>query len=156
TPDALGNFTGNPAFVFPIDPRPNADGPTAFNTGANFDLQASSKAIDAANPTSSADPANILAAPATDFLGRGRVRIAGKGFPGTGPADVGAFEYKGTGGRASALSIKQAASSLTAAKATTTPVTISALGSRAKPVSTFKAGLSAAPFTPPPAPAPTT
>ena len=26
-PDSLGNFVGNPAFVFPIDPRPGSDGP---------------------------------------------------------------------------------------------------------------------------------
>ena len=49
TPDALGNYTGNPSFVFPIDPRPGSDGPAAFYLDANFDLQANSAAIDAAN-----------------------------------------------------------------------------------------------------------
>ncbi len=89
TPDPYGNFVGNPAFVAPRDPRPGGDGPATFFLDANFDLTASSAAIDAANSA---------LAPNLDFLFRGRVRIAGKGFPGTGPADVGAFEYKGSGG----------------------------------------------------------
>jgi hypothetical protein len=89
TPDGLGNFTGAPAFVAPRDPRPGADGPANFFLDANFDLTKSSAAIDAAN--------NAVAPP-TDFLLRGRIRIPGKGFPGTGPADVGAFEFMGTGG----------------------------------------------------------
>ena len=89
TPDAHGNITGNPSFVFPIDPRPGSDGPAAFALDANFDLQSNSAAIDAANETY---------APATDLLNRGRVRIANRGFAGTGPADIGAFEFHGTGG----------------------------------------------------------
>ena len=89
TPDALGNFTGNPSFVAPRDPRPGSDGPATFFLDANFDLQSNSAAIDAADESY---------APTVDFLYRGRVRIAGKGFPGTGPADVGAFEFDGSGG----------------------------------------------------------
>ncbi|KAJ8136501.1 hypothetical protein OY671_010286, partial [Metschnikowia pulcherrima] len=89
TPDALGNFIGAPAFVSPRDPRPGGDGPATFFNDGHFDSTASSAAIDAANNSY---------APATDFLSRGRVKIAGRGFPGTGPADVGAFEYQGTGG----------------------------------------------------------
>ena len=89
TPDGLGNFTGTPAFVAPRDPRPTGDGPGIFFNDANFQLTKPSVGIDAANNA---------AAPTTDALLRGRVRIAGKGFSGTGPADVGAFEYSGTGG----------------------------------------------------------
>jgi hypothetical protein len=89
TPDALGNFTGLPAFVFPRDPRPNGDGPGRFFVDANYDLTVKSAAIDAALES---------VAPSYDFLDRGRVRIPGRGFPGTGPADVGAFEYDGTAG----------------------------------------------------------
>jgi hypothetical protein len=86
TPDSLGNFVGNPAFVSPRDPRTglNGDGPGIFFSDANFDLTLKSAAIDAANSAN---------APPVDFLLRGRVRIAGRGFPGTGPADVGAFEF---------------------------------------------------------------
>jgi hypothetical protein len=91
TPDARGNFLGNPAFQFPRDPRPNADGPAVFLTDANFDLQGSSDAIDNALNAS---------APALDFLYRSRVKIDNRGFPGHGPADVGAFEFQGTGGAA--------------------------------------------------------
>ena len=79
---------GEPAFVAARDPRPGFDGPTIFLLDANFDLTANSAAIDAALNS---------AAPATDFLGRGRVDVANRGFPGLGPADVGAFEYQGSG-----------------------------------------------------------
>jgi hypothetical protein len=89
TPDALGNFLGAPAFVSPTDPRPNADGPGTFFLSANYDLKATSAAINAAN--------NAVA-PSVDFLYRTPVTIAGKGFPGTGPASVGAFYYMGKGG----------------------------------------------------------
>lgn len=85
--DALGNVPGDPAFVYPVDPRPNADGPLKFFTDANYDLRKTSVAIDAAQNSS---------APTYDFLYRARVTIAGKGYPGTGPADIGAFEYNGT------------------------------------------------------------
>ena len=50
TPDQFGNFTGNPAFVAPFDPRPGADGPGEFFQDANFDLTSASAAIDAALP----------------------------------------------------------------------------------------------------------
>ena len=39
-PDSQGNFVGNPAFVFPIDPRPGSDGPANLFVDANFDLTA--------------------------------------------------------------------------------------------------------------------
>ena len=72
TPDALGNFTGDPAFVAPRDPRPGADGPATFFLDANFDLTAKSAAIDAAIESS---------APPTDFLCRGRVDDRRPGLP---------------------------------------------------------------------------
>ncbi|HEV3167156.1 MAG TPA: hypothetical protein VGZ22_24320, partial [Isosphaeraceae bacterium] len=86
--DGLGNFIGNPVFTSPRDPRPNADGPAVFFSDASFDLQGSSSAIDNA--------LNSLAPP-LDFLSRGRVKVAGRGFPGHGPADVGAFEFQNGG-----------------------------------------------------------
>ncbi|WZO99777.1 Ig-like domain-containing protein [Isosphaeraceae bacterium EP7] len=103
TPDSLGNFTGAPAFVAPRDPRPSADGPGVFFLDGNFDLQLSSAAIDAALGNQ---------APANDFRSRGRVRITGRGFPGTGPADVGAFEYNGTGGIAAGATFRVVSTSL--------------------------------------------
>ena len=42
--------------------------------------------------------ANNAVAPATDFLYRSPVRIAGKGFANTGPASIGAYYFRGTGG----------------------------------------------------------
>jgi len=87
TPDALGNFTGNPSFVSPIDPRPEGQGPGNFFLGANYDLQANSAAIDVALAS---------AAPALDFKSRGRVDIANVGRTGVGPADIGAFEFNGS------------------------------------------------------------
>ncbi len=103
TPDALGNYVGQPSFVFPVDPRPGADGPATFFLDADFDITVNSAAIDTALNSS---------APPTDFLGRGRVKIPGRGFPGTGPADVGAFEYQGTGGAALGGAFRVAATSL--------------------------------------------
>jgi hypothetical protein len=88
-PDPFGNFSGSPQFVAAVDPRPTANGPASFIIGANFDLTSSSAAIDNA--------LNSIAPP-LDFLYRGRVKIAGRGFAGHGPADVGAFEFNGTGG----------------------------------------------------------
>ena len=89
TPDTLHNFIGAPAFVAPRDPRPNGDGPGRFFVDADFDLTVKSAAIDSALNS---------VAPTLDFLYRGRVKIAGRGFPGTGPADIGAFEYDGSSG----------------------------------------------------------
>jgi large repetitive protein len=86
-----GNFTGNPAFVFPIDPRPGSDGPANFFLDGDYQLTASSAAIDNAwEPT----------AIPTDLLGNSQVKIPGGGFglPDYGPRDVGAFEFDGTGG----------------------------------------------------------
>jgi large repetitive protein len=86
-----GSFIGNPNFVFPIDPRPGSDGPANFFLDADFQLTASSAAID-----------NALQATAvpTDLLGASQVTIPGKGLglPGFGPRDIGAFEFNGTGG----------------------------------------------------------
>ncbi len=88
----LGNYIGNPAFVFPIDPRPGSDGPANFYIDADFDLTSISAAIDNAWE-GTAKP--------TDFLGNSQVKISGAGFglPGYGPRDVGAFEFDGTGGQ---------------------------------------------------------
>jgi hypothetical protein len=122
TPDAFGNFTGNPAFVTPRDPRPNGDGPGDFFQEANFDLTAASAAIDAALPSIT---------PASDLLYRGRVRISGRGFPGTGPGDVGAFEFEGTAGTGVGGAFRVASSSLAAggaALAGGSPITPAALG----------------------------
>jgi large repetitive protein len=86
-----GNFTGNPAFVFPIDPRPGSDGPATFFLDADYDITQVSAAIDNAW--------EATAIP-TDFLGNSQVTIPGTGLglQGFGPRDVGAFEYAGTGG----------------------------------------------------------
>jgi len=85
----LGNFTGNPAFAYPIDPRPGSDGPAIFFLSADYELTSASAAIDNAW--------EATAIP-TDLLGNSQVKIAGAGFglPGYGPRDVGAFEYEGT------------------------------------------------------------
>jgi hypothetical protein len=87
----LGNFVGNPAFVFPIDPRPGSDGPANFFIDADFQLTAASAAIDNAY--------EATAVP-TDLLGASQVKIPGGGFglAGYGPRDIGAFEFEGTGG----------------------------------------------------------
>ncbi|MFI5457180.1 MAG: Ig-like domain-containing protein [Isosphaerales bacterium] len=87
----LGNFTGNPAFVFPIDPRPGSDGPATFFLDGDYQLTAVSAAIDNAWEAT---------AITTDFLGNSQIKIAGAGLGviGYGPRDVGAFEYNGIGG----------------------------------------------------------
>jgi large repetitive protein len=86
-----GNFVGNPAFVFPIDPRPGSDGPANFFLDGDFQITAASAAIDNAWEAT---------AVSTDLLGASQVKIAGGGFglPGYGPRDIGAFEFNGTGG----------------------------------------------------------
>ena len=89
TPDPLGNILANPYFAQPEDPRPNADTPAVFFNYSNFDLTSRSVAINAAN--------NGLA-PASDILYRTPVTIAGHGFPGTGPASIGAYYYGGKTG----------------------------------------------------------
>jgi hypothetical protein len=88
----LGNFVGNPAFVFPIDPRPGSDGPAAFFINSDYQIESTSAAIDNAW--------EATAIP-TDLLGNTQVKIPGAGFglPGYGPRDVGAFEFGGTGGQ---------------------------------------------------------
>jgi hypothetical protein len=85
-PDAFGNFVGDPAFLRPIDARPNAAGVGNFLLGANFDLAQRSKAIDVA--------LNSLA-PTTDLLHRTRVNIPNVSRLGFGPADIGAYEFRG-------------------------------------------------------------
>lgn len=94
TGDPLGNITGNMGFVLAIDPRPGVgNGPSVFfaGTGANYDLTINSVAIDNAG-------GNI--SPPTDFLSRTRVFVSrnglpSSGLPGRGPADLGAFEFRG-------------------------------------------------------------
>ena len=124
TPDQFGNFTGNPAFVSPFDPRPASDGPGEFFQDADFDLTSASAAINAAIPS---------IAPPYDLLYRSPVPIAGKGFPGTGPASVGAFYFDGIGGIPIGGAFRVASSSLAtggAALAAGGPVTASATGQR--------------------------
>ena len=101
-PGDFGNFTGNPAFVAPRDPRPGAGGPAGFFLDANFDLTADSAAIDAAIE-------GFL--PSYDLLYRSRVDIPGRGFTGTGPGDVGAFEFQGVGGLAAGGAFRVASTS---------------------------------------------
>ncbi len=86
----LGNYVGNPAFVFPIDPRPGSDGPANFFLDSDFQLTVASAAIDNAWEAT---------AITTDLLGNSQVN-SGFGFmlPGFGPRDVGAFEFNGVGG----------------------------------------------------------
>jgi large repetitive protein len=91
TPDAQGNFVGNPVFVYPVDARPGSAGPADLFVDGDFELTASSAALDNAwEPT----------AIPTDLLGNSQVSIPNTGFglPNYGPRDVGAFEYDGTGG----------------------------------------------------------
>jgi hypothetical protein len=89
TPDPLGNLIGNPYFNAAYDPRPNADTPAVFFNYSNYDLTKQSVAINAADPR---------LAPGSDFLYRTPVSIAGHGFPGTGPASIGAFYFGGKTG----------------------------------------------------------
>ncbi len=104
TPDANGNIYGSPRFVLPVDPRPGSSGgPGNFFLGANYDLQANSAAIDAAINSD---------APALDFRYRGRIDIPNVGHTGFGPADIGAFEFAGTGGEGTGTLIGAAAPSL--------------------------------------------
>jgi hypothetical protein len=90
-PDPFGNIAGPPGYANPRDPRPQGDGPAFFYFDANFDVTLASAGIDGAFNSF---------APPLDFLFRPRVRVTGRGRPGTGPADMGAFEYSGptTGG----------------------------------------------------------
>ena len=106
----------------PRDPRPGSDGPAAFFLDANYDLTASSAAIDTALTGFE---------PTYDFLYRSRVPIAGRGFPGTGPGDIGAFEFRGVGGLAVGGAFRVASTSLTgdgSPIANGRPVTLSVLG----------------------------
>ncbi|HEY2159534.1 MAG TPA: hypothetical protein VGH33_28170, partial [Isosphaeraceae bacterium] len=106
-PDPWGNFVGEPAFVAPRDPRPapGGDGPGAFFVEANFDLTSKSAALD--KSVTGTSPWVVIPT-ATDILYRGRVS-SGKQwntmvFGTTGPADVGAYEFNGTGGVGSGAS----------------------------------------------------
>ncbi len=89
TLDVQNNFLADPRFTAPRDPRPNGDTPPVFFLDGSYDLTGRSPAVNAANPA---------VAPATDILYRVPVPVAGHGFPGTGPASIGAFYYLGTGG----------------------------------------------------------
>ncbi|MGC8642889.1 MAG: hypothetical protein ACP5XB_23780, partial [Isosphaeraceae bacterium] len=87
----LGNYTGWPAFVAPMDPRPGGQGPAIFINDANYGLQASSAAINNALES---------VAPTTDLLGNEQnpnPTTSGFHLPGYGPRDVGAFEYEPVG-----------------------------------------------------------
>ena len=86
TPDTLGNLFADPLFVRAQDPRPNGDTPSVFFNFANYDLSDRSPAINTANQA---------AAPGTDILYRLAVPYSGHGFPGAGPASIGAYYYKG-------------------------------------------------------------
>ena len=90
----LGNFVGNPAFVFPIDPRPGSDGPANFYIDADFELTSISAAIDNAweataqsRPTSWATPRSRSTA---------RLRVS----PDTAHATWVPSSSNGTGGQA--------------------------------------------------------
>ncbi len=87
----LGNFTGYPAFVAPIDPRPGSDGPATFFLDANYGLLSTSAAIN-----------NALESVAikTDLLGNvenPNPTTLGFHLAGYGPRDVGAFEFEPAG-----------------------------------------------------------
>ncbi len=134
-PDFWGNFVGEPAFVAPRDPRPGSDGPAVFFNDGNFDLTAKSAAIDRA------DPFNV---PATDILGRGRTAVPGHAFfvaglnSATGPADVGAFEFNGTGGNGTGVSTFHVTTTtlFSGAVFNGTPQTVSQFSAGAVPVTT--------------------
>jgi hypothetical protein len=104
-PDELGNFVGNPAFAYPIDPRPGADGPANLFVNSDFDLTAKSAAINNAW--------EATAIP-TDILGNSQVNVAGYGWglAGYGPRDIGAYEFDGTGGIAIGGAFRVVTSSL--------------------------------------------
>ena len=93
--DAFGNFTGSPAFILPIDPRPDGQGLDYFLRGANYNLQSSSAAIDNGN---SQAVANLDGSLDGDFLFRGRVKVTNAGLTpsdATAIVDLGAYEYSG-------------------------------------------------------------
>src|SRR5262249_19760252 len=104
-PDAQGNFVGNPAFAFPIDPRPGSDGPADLFVSSNFNLTAKSAAINNAW--------EATAVP-TDILGNSAVEYSnfGWGVAGYGPRDIGAYEFGGTGGIALGGAFRVVTSSL--------------------------------------------
>ncbi len=104
-PDSEGNYVGNPAFAFPIDPRPGSDGPANLFVSSNFDLTTKSAAIDNAW--------EATAIP-TDILGNSQVKVDndGWGLSGYGPRDVGAYEFDGTGGNPIGGSFRVVTSSL--------------------------------------------
>ena len=88
-----GNFVGNPAFVFPIDPRPGSDGPANFFIDADFQLTVAFGG-DRQRLGSHGDPDRLPG----QLPGQDHRR--GFGLPGYGPRDIGAFEFDGTGGDA--------------------------------------------------------
>ena len=99
-----GNFVGNPAFVFPIDPRPGSDGPANFYIDADFELTSVSAAIDNAWE---ARPSP------TDFLGNSQVYInGGLVSPATAHATSVPSSINGTGGQAIGGSFRVVTTSL--------------------------------------------
>ena len=84
TPDRYGNLSGNPAFKFAVDPRPQFNGPATFFLDANFDINSNSAALDRALASIS---------PPDDLLSRSRLMDPDLG----GPTDMGAFEFQGAG-----------------------------------------------------------
>ncbi len=98
--DALGNYTGDPAFVAPLDPRPDGQGLGNFFQGANYNIAANSAAID--DGTSQA-VTKLDGTLDTDFLYRGRVNIPNVGFNAASLVDVGAYEFNGTNAQVSSL-----------------------------------------------------
>ncbi len=86
-PDPLGNITGNPAFVSPVDPRPGASGPALF-------LFPGETSFDLTLPSAAINTAYNAVAPTYDFEYRTAVQVPGRGRPGTGPANIGAFYYQ--------------------------------------------------------------
>ncbi|OJW22580.1 MAG: hypothetical protein BGO49_00940 [Planctomycetales bacterium 71-10] len=143
----LGNFTGWPAFVSPIDPRPGSDGPAQFYLSANFGLQQTSAAIN-----------NALASIAsqTDFLGNYQnVNPTSRGLklPGFGPRDVGAFEFIPTGTTSTTTTTTTGTGAGSGSTTTTTTPTTTTPVVTPTPVPTPAPTPAPAPA---PAPAPTT
>ena len=94
TPDPLlGNFIGAPAFVSPStrDPAPTV-------RARFFHHRRLRPHRRVARDQRGTGDSGGFPAPATDLLLRSPVKIPGKGFPGTGPISVGAFDFQGTGG----------------------------------------------------------
>ncbi len=88
----LGNFVGNPAFVFPIDPRPGSDGPANFYIDAELPVDRSLR-------RRSTTPGKPQRSRPTSWATPRSRSTAASVLPGYGPRDIGAFEFDGTGGQ---------------------------------------------------------